>query len=181
GRGQFASWRAFAESVARAALQQARASELADLCDIAEDRLYELLPALHRVREARLIHGDAGAGNVLCRDGRIVAWVDFEYSSGADSLYELTFVGGLFEAGVYPGDDVTRARAMESFARGYSERALPSEDDPDRVAYYRIVHALRQGEFLRVVGPTLGEEERARAVALRLGALRRAIAGSGEG
>lgn len=171
GRGRWSSWREAAAHLADGALREARASELVDRCDAAEAALAALAPALDGVHDARLLHGDATPANVRVRGDRVVGWFDFEYAMGADPLYELAFVGRLFEE---PG----RYRWMEAFTRGYTERLALVVADPERLRYYRVVHALRAGEFLRVAASAMAPEGRAAAVAAARGRLDAALSRS---
>jgi Ser/Thr protein kinase RdoA (MazF antagonist) len=175
GKGSSTSWRTYAERLAALALIDARASELNDLCDKASERLQALAPSLHRVEDAKLIHGDAGVFNLLCRDHHLVAWIDFEYASGADPLYEFVSVATRFNPEEHPGDEVSRTQAKEAFVRGYHSQIPITVEDPERVAYYQLVHALRRGEFLRVVGPTLRDSERQTAIKTCRDSLQRAL------
>lgn len=158
GRGVFRSWRDAMEAAAALALRDARSTSLADLCDAAAARLAALAPALDAVTQGRLLHGDPQPLNVLTLGGRITAWIDFEYASAGDPLYELAFVASLFE---HDATNPFRAhhltRWCESFADGYTERGFaPSDADaPSRTAYYRLLHALRGAEFLRVAAARL--------------------------
>lgn len=167
GRGTFATWPDAMAHLALDALAEARASELVDLCDRAEARLAELAPALARVHAPRLAHGDAQPANVLCEGERIVAWLDLEYAMGADPLYELAFVGRFFEPAPWaPASERARAGRMEAFTQGYTERFTPVLADPERLAYYRVLHALRMGGFLRVAAPRFEAARRGEVVAL---------------
>lgn len=168
GQGSTATWREAMSAISRAALDLARHTPLDDLCDAAERSLQALAPALDAVRAPRLLHGDAQPRNVLVRGPRLVAWLDLEFASGGDPLYETAFVAGCFE-----GDDVRRGvRWLEAFAEGYTRRGA-LDDAPDRARYYGIVHALRAAEYLSVVGPSLGSEAMARAVSAARGSLSR--------
>jgi Ser/Thr protein kinase RdoA (MazF antagonist) len=173
GRGAFRTWRAAMEHAASEALRDARATELHDLCDRAEEALARDAPGLDAVTSARLTHGDAQPSNVQCAGGRIVAWLDLEYASGADPLYELAFVARFFEAPVGGGSDLRRARAMEGFTRGYTARFTPVAADEGRLAHYRVTHALRTAEMLRVMD--LDDPQRAAAVAFARGRLEAAL------
>ncbi len=154
GHGAFATWRAAMEHASAEALTDARATELNDLCDAAEEALARDAPSLDEVTEARLAHGDAQPSNVQCISTRIVAWLDHEYAMGADPLYELAFVGRFFEASPWnPASHLRLARSMEGFTRGYTERLTPTVADESRLAYYRVTHALRTAEMLRVMDP----------------------------
>lgn len=158
GRGAYPTWREAMEAAAARALRDARSTALVDLCDDVTARLEALAPSLAAVREGRLLHGDAQPQNVLTVGGRIVAWIDFEYASAGDPLYELAFVASLFEP---DATNPFRARPLtrwcEAFADGYtSVGAAPADPDaPSRTAYYRLLHALRATEFLRVAAPRL--------------------------
>ena len=152
GRGSFSTWRSAMEHASLEALSDARATELNDLCDKAEESLARDAPSLDRVTEARLAHGDAQPANVHCVGPRVIAWFDHEYAMGADPLYELAFVGRFFEASpASPSSPERLARSSEGFTRGYSERLAPIEADESRLAYYRVTHALRTAEMLRVM------------------------------
>lgn len=158
GRGVFPNWRAAMQATAARALHEARATALGDLCDAAESHLADLAPALDRVTEGALLHGDPHPFNVLTQGERLAAWIDFEFASAGDPLYELAYVASLFEGDAtnpFAAKPVMRWR--EAFADGYTARggAPADEDAPARTAYYRLVHALRTAEFLRVVAPGL--------------------------
>ncbi len=167
GRGAWGSWRDAMEHLASTALGVARGTELVDLCARAEARLAELAPSLERVRAPHLAHGDAQPANVQCEGERVVAWLDFEYAMGADPLYELAFVSRFFEATPWaPASPRSRARHMEAFTRGYTRRLAPVVADPERLGYYRVVHALRAAEMLRLGARSLDPARRAEAVEL---------------
>lgn len=158
GRGVFPTWRAAMEAAAARALEDARETALADLCADAEARLGALAPALDRVTSGALLHGDPQPLNVLTQGGRVAAWIDFEFASGGDPLYDLAFVATLFDAApTNPFAAKPLVRWREAFADGYTARgSAPADDDaPARTAYYGLLHALRASEFLRVVGPRL--------------------------
>lgn len=153
GRGMYSSWRDAMQAAAAQALRDARSTHLADLCDAASARLDALAPALDAVTAGRLLHGDPQPLNVLTLGERITAWIDFEYASAGDPLYELAFVASLFE---HDATNPFRAHHLtwwcEAFADGYTARGCPPSD-PDaasRTAFYRLLHALRGAEFLRV-------------------------------
>ncbi len=152
GRGAFATWRAAMEHAAAEALRDARATELIDLCDAAEAALARHADALDAVTSARLTHGDAQPSNVQYADGHVAAWLDLEYAMAADPHYELAFVARFFESAPWVKTSGERvARAAEGFARGYAADAAPC--DEGRSAYYRVTHALRTAEMLRVMDP----------------------------
>lgn len=154
GRGAFSTWRAAMEHTSSEALRDARATELHDLCDAAEAALARDAPALAAVTSARLSHGDAQPANVQCAQGRVVAWLDLEYAAAADPLYELAFVWRFFEPS--PTNDASPRRlagAVEGFTRGYTARLATVACDDARLAYYRLTHALRSAEMLRVMEP----------------------------
>lgn len=168
GRGAFPSWREAMDAAAARALRDARETDLADLCDAAEARLAELAPALDRVTAGSLLHGDPQPLNVLTQGGRIAAWIDFEFASAGDPLYDLAFVASLLDpspASPFAAKPLMRWR--EAFADGYTARGSAPTDDaaPARTAYYRLLHALRASEFLRVVGPRLPAAVRAQVTA----------------
>ena len=164
GRGAFTTWRAAMEHQAESALTDARATSLIDLCDRAALRLEALAPSLDRVNAARLCHGDAQPGNVQVVGDHITAWFDLEYASAGDPLFELAFVGRFFERSPWSHPSpAVRGRFMEAFTRGYTARLAPVLADGERLAYYRIVHALRSAEFLRVAMGSLEESARAAA------------------
>lgn len=176
GRGAFPTWRDAMEHLSLDALTEARASELVALCDRAEQYLSELAPSLERVHLPRLVHGDAQPANVLCDGERVVAWLDLEYAMGADPLYELAFVGRFFEPAPWaPASERVRAARMEAFMRGYTRRIAPVVADADRLAYYRVVHALRMGGFLRVAAPSFEAKRRDEVVALMRARLEAAL------
>lgn len=158
GRGMFPSWRSAMEAAAARALRDARGTALADLCDAAEAHLAALAPALDRVTDGALLHGDPHPLNVLAQGERITAWLDFEFASAGDPLYELAYVASLFDGDAtspFAAKPLTRWR--EAFADGYTARgSAPADDDaPARTAWYRLLHTLRASEFLRVVAPGL--------------------------
>lgn len=168
GKGEFPSWRAAMEAAAARALRDARETELADLCDAAASHLASHAAALDRVTVGALLHGDPQPLNVLTQGGRIAAWIDFEFASAGDPLYDLAFVASLFDASpTSPFAAKPLMRWREAFADGYTARgSAPSDDDaPARTAYYRLLHALRASEFLRVVGPRLPAAVRAQVTA----------------
>jgi aminoglycoside phosphotransferase len=158
GRGAYKSWREAMEAAAARALRDARATALADLCDVAETALAARATALDGVTEGRLLHGDPSPLNVLTLGGQITAWIDFEYASAGDPLYELAFVASLFEAEpTNPFAAKPLTRWCESFADGYTALGNASDDEgaTQRSGFYRLLHALRASEFLRVAGPRL--------------------------
>jgi aminoglycoside phosphotransferase (APT) family kinase protein len=158
GRGSFPTWRAAFDALAAASLEEARISPLADLVPAAQATIAALAPSLDEAQSPRLVHGDAQPMNVQVHRGRIVAFLDFEFASGADPLYELAYVEPLFEPTVTPtvaAADLAARRA--AFYQGYARhRALPAH----RMRLYRLVHALRGTEFLSVVGPQLAAPAR---------------------
>lgn len=152
GRGAFATWRAAMEHTSAEALRDARATELVDLCDTAEQSLERDAPALDAVTSARLAHGDAQPSNVQLANGSVVAWLDLEYAMAADPHYELAFVSRFFEASPWVRTSSARvASAADGFARGYTSDVAPC--DAARLRYYRVTHALRTAEMLRVMDP----------------------------
>lgn len=172
GRGGFASWRQCIEATAARALVDARATSLIDLCDEASAALDARIASLDGVRSAQLLHGDAQPGNVQVRGGRVVAWFDFEFAMGGDPLFELVAVAAQFES----VDARLRARWHEALAEGYTALGVAPDDAPARAQCYRIVHALRRAEYLRVVGPTLDASALEAAVTRSRTALLRSIA-----
>jgi Ser/Thr protein kinase RdoA (MazF antagonist) len=158
GRGPFPSWRMAIEHHARALLAEARGTALVDLCDAVEASIARRLGCLDEVRTARLIHGDAHPNNIHVLNDRVTAWLDFEYAMGADPLYELTYLA----EGFSPSAGVAQARDQEAFAEGYTARSEALDDAPERTALYRLLHALRGAEYLKVVGPGLDAEARER-------------------
>lgn len=166
GKGAWPTWREAVAAIAHAAVDEARATPLADLCDRAEAVLTELAPALDAIQSPHLLHGDAHPRNVLVHRDKIRAWFDFEYAMGGDPLYELAYVAPNFEEP--PGASLApalRLRRQEAFIQGYTDRLATVTDDARRLRCYRLVHALRGGEFLRVTGG--GETADARAESVR--------------
>jgi aminoglycoside phosphotransferase (APT) family kinase protein len=165
GRGPYPNWRAAFDALANASLEEARISPLAPLLPAASEALQRLAPALDDAQPSRLVHGDAQPMNVQVHRGRIVAFLDFEFASGADPAYELAYLEPLFEPA--PGDAVSAedlAARRAAFYEGYTrDRALP-EIPAERMRLYRLVHALRGTEFLSVVGPQLAAPVREGAV-----------------
>lgn len=172
GRGGFSSWRQFVEATAEAALDEARATPLVDLCDAAARAVAALASSLDGVRAGRLLHGDAQPANVQVRGGRVVAWFDFEFATAGDPLYELVSVASHLE--------VSCARAQvrwrDALAEGYTALGAAPYEAPERARCYRVVHALRRAEYLSVVGPTLTAEAREAAVTRARTALLRSLA-----
>jgi aminoglycoside phosphotransferase (APT) family kinase protein len=155
GRGPFARWSQCFEATARAALEELRVSPLSELYDRAEDKLRALVERAQHDAPATLAHGDAQPMNVLVHNGAIVAWLDWEFASGADPRYELAYVETVFERGYAPwADEAERGRWRAAFYRGYG--GDPFASDPERLSAYALVHALRSTEFSSVMAPTLG-------------------------
>ncbi len=163
GRGPFPVWRLAVEHLATAALRDLQATPLHDLAAPLGARIAALLPSVEEVRTARLTHGDAHPRNVRSAGDRVVAWFDLEYAMGADPLYELTFVAEAFRGSCCP-DNLTPSQLAgryEAFAEGYTLRGEALDDAPERRRLYRLLHALRAAEELRVRGPRLSPGERA--------------------
>ncbi len=128
---------------------------LSELYDRAEDKLRALVERAQHEAPATLAHGDAQPMNVLVHNGAIVAWLDWEFASGADPRYELAYVETVFERGYAPwADEAERGRWRAAFYRGYG--GDPFASDPERLSAYALVHALRSTEFSSVMAPTLG-------------------------
>lgn len=165
GRGAYASWREAFAAIAAAALNEARISPLASLVPAAEQVVTRLLPALDAVRAPRLIHGDAQPMNVQVHRGRIVAFFDFEFASGADPEYELAYVEPLFEPShTATATELDLRMRREAFYSGYAKHHPGRVEAPAEVLrLYRLVHALRGTEFLSVVGPQLPPPQRENA------------------
>ena len=165
GKGAWATWREAVTAIAHSAVEEARATPLADLCDRAEAALAELAPALDAIHSPHLLHGDAHPRNVLVHRDKIRAWFDFEYAMGGDPLYELAYVAPNFEetpaASLAPA---LRLRRQEAFIEGYTDRLATVTGDPHRLRCYRLIHALRGAEFLRVTGGGATPDERAESV-----------------
>jgi aminoglycoside phosphotransferase (APT) family kinase protein len=163
GRGAFPTWRAAFDALAAAGLEEARVSPLSDLVTAARDVITALTASLDESIEASLVHGDAQPMNVQVHRGKIIAFIDFEFASGADPSYELAYVEPLFEPSpLHPAltpDDLAARRA--AFYKGYARHRPVPVPDSNRTRLYRLVHALRGTEFLSVVGPQLAAPERA--------------------
>lgn len=171
GRGSFPSWREAMTAVSHTALDTARQTDLEDLCDSALRSLDALCPCLDEVRAPRLLHGDAQPRNVLVRGPKITAWLDLEFASGGDPLYETAFIARFFN-GESPTELRRGVRWREAFAEGYTRRGALDEA-PDRTRYYGIVHALRDAEFLLSLSSSTDSAERERIVTAARRALTR--------
>jgi hypothetical protein len=161
GHGSFSTWRAAFDALARAALEEARVAALQDLVPDAEAAIASLAGSLDEVVAASLIHGDAQPMNVQAHRAKIVAFLDFEFASGADAEYELAYVEPLFEPAVshHVGEAELAARRA-AFYRGYAKHHPDYAPNAERLRLYRLVHALRGTEFLSVVGPKLAAPQR---------------------
>ncbi len=154
GKGPYERWAPCFEATARAALEELRVSPLSELYGRAEERLRSLVDAASFDGAPRLLHGDAQPMNVLAQQGAIVAWLDWEFASGGDPRYELSYVETVFERGWAPwAEDDERARWRTAFYRGYG--GDPFEHDLERLRAYALVHALRSTEYSSVMAPTL--------------------------
>lgn len=154
GRGSFASWAQCFEATVRASLEELRVSPLSELYARAERRLQELVECARYDGPAMLTHGDAQPMNVLVQNNNVVAWLDWEFASGADVRYELSYVETVFERAYAPwADDAERARWRAAFYAGYG--GDPFASDPARRSAYALVHALRSTEFSSVMAPQL--------------------------
>jgi aminoglycoside phosphotransferase (APT) family kinase protein len=154
GEGPFDAWERCFEATVRAALEELRVSPLSALLERAEERLRSWRDAARFDDAPRLLHGDAQPMNVLVQQSTIVAWLDWEFASGGDPRYELAYVETIFDRGwAVWADDAERARWRAAFYRGYG--GDPFARDPERLAVYSLVHALRSTEFSSVMAPTL--------------------------
>lgn len=87
------SWRDTFSGIVSNLLEDARRlqAEMPVPLEVIEAGIAALLPALDRVTEPRLVHWDLWDGNVIVRDGRIVALIDWERALWGDPLLEYYF------------------------------------------------------------------------------------------
>lgn len=107
-----------------------------DLCEWMTGQIEALVAALPPVRERRLYHGDPHSYNMLKRDGRIIAVIDWEDAGVGDPLYDHA-VADVWDDIEEPGQRY-RAQAMRHFmAQG---RVPPHVEE--RLRLYGLVYGL---------------------------------------
>jgi len=83
---------------------------------------------------AVLVHGDAGPGNFLFKDGRLTALIDWELSHWGDPMEDLAWVS--FRSVMEPVPD------MPSLLKAYEAEAGTAVDR-ERIAYHRVFVSMR--------------------------------------
>lgn len=90
GEGQYASWKAYLESICRddhydwpAAGRRVSLKRIKPL----QERLLQQLPGIPEIRQ--LVHGDFGSNNVLTDGHRITGVIDWSEAMVGDSLYDM--------------------------------------------------------------------------------------------
>lgn len=115
-----------------------------------------------RAGPARLVHGDAGLHNVLWRDGRLVALLDWEWACGGNAQLDLAWLRWTQRWRAMP-DEMWDA-ALSGYASGGGDASVPPPDEARALALGQIAMILMRS---RENAPAFAEWMRRLAWTLR--------------